>query len=40
MKSVYDFIVKPIGDRYANTKKIGDHYDKEMARYYFTQWLF
>ncbi len=24
MKSVYDFIVKPIGDRYANTKKIGD----------------
>ncbi len=24
MKSVYDFIVKPIGERYANTKKIGD----------------
>ena len=24
MKSVYDFIVKPIGDRYNNTKKIGD----------------
>ena len=24
MKSVYDFIVKPLGDRYANTKKIGD----------------
>ena len=25
MKSVYDFIVKPIGERYANTKKIGDN---------------
>ena len=24
MKSVYDFIVKPVGERYANTKKIGD----------------
>jgi co-chaperonin GroES (HSP10) len=24
MKSVYDFIVKPIGERYANTKKIGE----------------
>jgi len=24
MRSVYDFIVKPVGDRYANTKKIGD----------------
>jgi len=24
MKSVYDFIVKPVGDRYNNTKKVGD----------------
>jgi len=24
MRSVYDFIVKPIGERYSNTKKIGD----------------
>ena len=24
MKSVYDFIVKPIGERYANVKKIND----------------
>ena len=24
MKSLYDFIVKPLGDRYANTKKIGE----------------
>ena len=24
MRSVYDFIVKPIGERYANTKKVGD----------------
>jgi co-chaperonin GroES (HSP10) len=24
MKSVYDFIVKPVGERYANTKKIGN----------------
>ena len=24
MKSLYDFIVKPIGDKYSNTVKIGD----------------
>jgi len=24
MKSLYDFIVEPLGDRYANTKKIGE----------------
>ena len=24
MKSIYDFIVKPLGERYANSKKIGD----------------
>jgi len=24
MKSVYDFIVKPLGERYSNTKKIGE----------------
>ena len=23
MKSLYDFIIQPIGDRYANSKKIG-----------------
>ncbi len=24
MKSLYNFIVKPLGERYANTKKIGE----------------
>jgi len=24
MKSLYDFIVEPLGERYANTKKIGE----------------
>ena len=24
MKSIYGFLVKPVGDRYNNTKKIGD----------------
>jgi len=24
MRSLYDFIVEPLGDRYDNTKKIGD----------------
>ncbi len=24
MRSLYDFIVRPIGDKYDNTKKVGD----------------
>ena len=24
MKSVYDFVVTPVGERYNNTKKVGD----------------